>query len=177
MARLLRGKADRILELNRQGVQMVELYAAIFRAQDLHDDDPGFVDLTSPAGIGIGALVYNYDGKVYASDEGRMLAEMDDDLPPRQRPRDDYADIMLSDSLLDPLTQSFAASAPMCATCALEPYCGADPVYHHATAADFLGHKAFSGFCERNTGVFTAILRRARDDSFARHLFYRWANQ
>ena len=24
-------------------------------------------------------LVYNYDGDVYASDEGRMLAEMNDD--------------------------------------------------------------------------------------------------
>src|SRR3546814_3005246 len=40
--------------------------------------DPGYVDLTSPAGIGIGAIVYNYDGAVYASDEARMLAEMGD---------------------------------------------------------------------------------------------------
>ncbi len=44
----------------------------------LTNDDPGYVDLTSPAGIGIGAIVYNYDGDVYASDEGRMLAEMGD---------------------------------------------------------------------------------------------------
>ena len=36
------------------------------------------MDLTSPAGIGIGGLVYNYDGNIYASDEGRMLAEMKD---------------------------------------------------------------------------------------------------
>jgi hypothetical protein len=32
-------------------------------------EDPGYVDLMSPAGIGIGAVVYNYDGHVYASDE------------------------------------------------------------------------------------------------------------
>jgi hypothetical protein len=38
----------------------------------------GYVDLRRPAGIGLGALVYNYDGKVFASDEGRMLAEMGD---------------------------------------------------------------------------------------------------
>ena len=36
----------------------------------------GYVDLMSPAGIGIAGVVYNYDGDVYASDEGRMLAEM-----------------------------------------------------------------------------------------------------
>ena len=44
----------------------------------LADRPLGYVDLRSPAGIGLGALVYNYDGKVFASDEGRMLAEMGD---------------------------------------------------------------------------------------------------
>jgi hypothetical protein len=34
----------------------------------------GYVDLRSPAGAGLGALVYNYDGSVFASVEGRMLA-------------------------------------------------------------------------------------------------------
>ena len=28
--------------------------------------------------IGIGVMVYNYNGEVYLSDEGRMLAEMGD---------------------------------------------------------------------------------------------------
>ena len=57
---------------------MVEQYSAIVLKKMLTNDDPGYVDLTSPAGIGIGAIVYNYDGDVYASDEGRMLAEMGD---------------------------------------------------------------------------------------------------
>src|SRR5262249_8386551 len=35
-----------------------------------------YVDLRNPAGIGLGTLVYNYDGKIFASDEGRMRAEM-----------------------------------------------------------------------------------------------------
>ena len=65
----------------------------------------------------------------------------------------------------------------MCSTCAFEPYCGADPVFHHTTMGDFVGQKAMSAFCQRNMGVFTAVLRRARDDSFARELFLRWANR
>jgi hypothetical protein len=40
---------------------------------------------------------------------------------------------------------------------------------------DFVGHKAESNFCKRNMGVFTTILRRARDDKFAWDLFWRWA--
>ena len=66
---------------------------------------------------------------------------------------------MLSDNLLRPLTESLTLSAPMCATCAFEPYCGADPVFHHATMGnDFTGHKALSAFCQRNMGVFILLL-------------------
>jgi uncharacterized protein len=88
-----------------------------------------------------------------------------------------YRDIMLSDRLLQPLEQSLTLSAPMCSTCAFEPYCGADPVFHHTTMGDFLGQKTMSAFCQRNTGVFTAILSRVRADSFARQLFFQWAHR
>lgn len=166
----------RIAELNRQGIAMVEIYASIIAKKMLTNSDPGYVDLTSPAGIGIGALVYNYDGDVYASDEGRMLAEMGDHTFLLGNVRESsYADIMLSDRLLNPLAESLTLSAPMCATCAFEPYCGADPVFHHATTGDFTGHKALSAFCQRNMGVFTLLLRKMRDDPFFRDLMWRWA--
>jgi uncharacterized protein len=167
---------DQIVELNRQGVPMVEMYASIIAKKMLTNVDPGYVDLTSPAGIGIGALVYNYDGDIYASDEGRMLAEMGDRTFRLGNVHDSsYADIMLSDGLLNPLTESITLSAPMCATCAFEPYCGADPVFHHATMGDFTGHKALSAFCQRNMGVFTLLLRKMRDDPYFRDLLRRWA--
>ncbi len=97
-----------ILELNERGVDVVERYAAIILNKMLTNDDPGYVDLMSPSGIGIGAIVYNYDGDVYASDEGRMLAEMGDTtFRLGNVHRDSYRDIMTSDALLDPLEQSF----------------------------------------------------------------------
>jgi len=97
---------------------MVEIYASIIAKKMLTNADPGYIDLTSPAGIGIGALVYNYDGDIYASDEGRMLAEMGDRTFRLGTVHDSYADIMLSDALLNPLSESITLSAPMCATCA-----------------------------------------------------------
>lgn len=167
---------ERIIELNRQGIPMVEIYASIVAKKILTNTDPGYVDLTSPAGIGIGAIVYNYDGDIYASDEGRMLAEMGDrTFRLGNVHSSSYSDVMLSDELLVPLTESIALSAPMCSTCAFEPYCGADPVFHHATSGDFLGHKALSAFCRRNTGIFTLLLRKMRDDPYARDLMWRWA--
>ena len=167
---------ERVVDLNRQGVPMVEIYASIIARKMLTNTDPGYVDLASPAGIGIGALVYNYDGDIYASDEGRMLAEMGDRTFRLGNVHDSsYADVMLSDALLDPLTGSLTLSAPMCSTCAFEPYCGADPVFHHATTGDFTGHKALSAFCQRNMGVFALLLRKIRDDRYFRDLMWRWA--
>ncbi len=167
---------DYVIELNSKGVPMVEQYAALILKKMLTNDDPGYVDLTSPAGIGIGAIVYNYDGDVYASDEGRMLAEMGDKtFRLGNLHEDSYEEIMLSDALLAPLEESFAPSAPMCQDCAFETYCGSDPTYHHATSGDFLGRKPTSGFCRRNMAIFKLLLDRYEGDAATRALFQTWA--
>jgi uncharacterized protein len=67
-----------ILDINQRGQLFSEFYASLILKRMLSDRPIGYVDLRSPAGIGLGALVYNYDGTVFASDEGRMLAEMGD---------------------------------------------------------------------------------------------------
>src|SRR5262249_45270929 len=109
---------DYILRLNQQGVLIIERYAAIILKKILTNDDPGYVDLASPAGIGIQAIVYNYDGDVYASDEGRMLAEMGDHTFRLGNVHEHtWEELLLSDALLDPLEQSFAHSAPGCNDC------------------------------------------------------------
>ena len=168
---------DYILSLNRSGYAFTEFYAATILAKMLTPFEPGFVDLRSPAGIGIAAIVYNYDGDVYASDESRMLAEMGDKtFRIGNVHRDRYEDIILSDALLDPIEESFAASVPMCSDCAFEPFCGADPVFHHATQGDFVGRKPLSAFCERNMSIFRRLIKLMRNDDDARRIFVRWAN-
>jgi uncharacterized protein len=167
-----------ILELNARGRPVTEVFAAIILKKMFTNDDPGYVDLASPAGIGIRAIVYNYDGDVYASDEGRMLAEMGDTTFRLGNVHEDsYEEIILSDALLDPLEESFALSAPMCSDCAFEPYCGSDPVFHQATAGDYVGRKPLSAFCRRNMGVFRLLLDRYESDPLARDVFLSWAGR
>jgi uncharacterized protein len=168
---------DYIIELNRQGLQFKETYASMILTKMLTPFQPGYVDLMSPAGIGIGALLYNYDGSIFASDESRMLAEMGDKAFRIGNVSDAYETLISSDALLDPLEQSFAASAPMCSTCAYEPYCGSDPVYHHATQGDYVGRKPLSGFCNRNMAIFKGLITRMEADPETRRLFTRWANR
>jgi uncharacterized protein len=167
---------DYILELNARGVAVVETYSALVLKKMLTNANPGYVDLTSPAGIGIGALVYNYDGAVYASDEGRMLAENGDTtFRLGHVVHDSYETLMTGAALLDPLEESYTGSAPQCSDCAFERWCGADPVFHHATAGDPLGRKPESAFCRRNTAVFRYLLDRYTADPQARELFRAWA--
>ena len=167
-----------IIELNRQGHDFVEYSAATILKKILTSEDPGYVDLMSPAGIGIGAVVYNYDGSVYASDESRMLAEMGkDQFKLGHVLTHTYEELFTSPKLLDPLEGSFPYSSPMCHDCAFESYCGADPVYHYAMHGDFVGRKPESDFCRRNMETFRYLLLKMENDPFVKQLFIRWANR
>lgn len=166
-----------ILELNKAGIPFVEHYASLILKKMLTSNDPGYVDLMNPAGAGIAAIVFNYDGSVYASDESRMLAEMgDQSFRLGNVLTDSYEDIILSDALLDALEQSFTLSAPMCSDCAFEPYCGAEPVFHHAIFKDVLGRKSESSFCKRNISIFKHLIGLMQSDASIRRLFIQWAN-
>lgn len=169
---------DYILSLNKAGIPFREFYTSVILQKMLTSDDSGFVDLMSPTGIGIKAIVYNYDGAVYASDESRMLAEMGDHtFRLGNLATDSYDDVFLSEALLNPLEDSFAGSVPMCDECAFEPYCGADPVFHHATQGDYVGRKAESAFCQRSMAICRHLIELMRSDSEVERIFYRWANR
>ena len=135
----------------------------------------GYVDLQSPSGMAISAIVYNYDGDIYASDEARMLAEMGDKkFRLGNVYHDSYEDVILSDTVLDTLETTLAESLPMCNDCGFLPYCGTDPVYHYATQRDAIGHKALSGFCSKNMKIFRYIFTLLEDDPDAREVLLGW---
>src|SRR6202030_2989304 len=105
----------RVLEINRQGKPFREFYATLLLTRMLSDRPIGYVDLRSPAGIGLGALVYNYDGTIFASDEGRMLAEMGDrTFELGHVSTASYRSIVLSDKLISLVSDSLTQCAPEC---------------------------------------------------------------
>lgn len=166
-----------ILALNKAGIPFREEYASLILTKMLTPYGHGFVDLQSPAGAIISAVVFNYDGAIYASDESRMLAEMGNThFRLGQLGRDRYEDVIGSEPLLQALEDSITASSPMCADCAFQPYCGSDPVYHYATQNDWVGHKAFSGFCQKNMAIFEHLLLLLEDgDTETKAILRSWA--
>ncbi len=164
-----------ILRINDQGYPLREEFTAILLQKLLSPRGSTYVDLQSPSGIGIGAIVYNYDGAVYASDEGRMLAEMGDfSYRLGHLSRDTYESVMLSETLLSHLSDTMPEGTPMCSDCAFLPYCGADPVFHQATQGDAIGHKAFSAFCKKQMGVLRHLIGLLEDDAHARQILLGW---
>lgn len=140
-----------ILNVNRGGYRLAEVYTQILLTKILTPYSTGYVDLQSPAGDAWNVLVYNYDGDVYASDESRMLAEMRDrTFKLGNVHRDTRSSLFTSEAALRMFASGCNQSLAGCSDCAFQSYCGADPIYHHATQGDMVGHRPTSGFCYRN---------------------------
>lgn len=167
---------DRIIEVNRGGRPMLEVYAQILLTKILTPFPTGYVDLQSPAGAGIGAVVYNYDGDVYASDEARMLAEMGDEtFRLGSLFENSYEEIFGGPLLRTLVAASCVESLPGCSDCAFQTFCGADPIENHATQGDIFGHRPTSNFCGRNMEIIKHLLRLYHgNDPFVRELFWSW---
>lgn len=166
---------DRILQVNRSGYQLVEIFAQILLTRMFTPFATGYVGLQSPSGAGIGVAVYNYDGDIYAWDEGRMLAEVGD-----QRFRlgnlhaDSYESVFGGQRLRDLVEASCVESTPGCADCAFQPWCGSDPVFAHATQGEVVPHIPSSEYHQKHAFVIRHLLERYRTDESTRKIFRDW---
>lgn len=168
---------DYIIDLNKQGIPMREEYATIILRKIFTPYANGYVDLQSPSGIGLSVLVYNYDGAVYGSDEGRMLAETGDfTFRLGDVHRNSYEQIIGESQLLPIVYESMAEGIPQCTDCAFLPWCGTDPVFHHATQGDFVGRRPTSAYCQRNMGVFRILIDKMESDAGAAAIMRRWVS-
>jgi His-Xaa-Ser system radical SAM maturase HxsB len=132
-----------ILELNKKGVEILERQAALFLTKLLTPQDPNFLDLRSPCGAGVGQIAYNFDGKVFTCDEGRMVYEMGDDVFLIGDARElDYRDIVISDTVKSTLIASDVDGLPGCDTDVYRPYIGVCPVYNYSQQSSLAGNMA-----------------------------------
>jgi His-Xaa-Ser system radical SAM maturase HxsB len=165
-----------IIELNRKGVSMIELYSQLLLKKILTPFATGYVDLQSPAGAGIGVVVYNYDGDVYPTDEARMLLEMGD---PTFRlgsvHTNTYEQIFGGEVLRTLVSASTVESLPGCADCAFQTYCGCDPIENYATQGNIFGNRPTSNFHRRNLEIIKHLLGLYHgSDKFVGRLFLSW---
>jgi His-Xaa-Ser system radical SAM maturase HxsB len=169
---------DHLLAVNRSGYFMEETYGRMLLGQLLTPFSHGYVDLRSPTGAGLGAVVYDYDGAVYPSDEARMLASMGDRSFAMGRVNHPVTTWLESSAMQKVLVAGVAETLPTCADCAFVPFCGADPIDHFARHGDTFGHRPTSDFCRKQMGLFDLLLERWETGSaHDRQILESWAHR
>ncbi|WP_370153684.1 His-Xaa-Ser system radical SAM maturase HxsB [Ferrovibrio sp.] len=167
-----------ILDLNAAGEPFEETYTAILLRHILTPFHSGYLDLRSPAGAGLGVLVYNYDGRVFPADEARMAAETGDDRFAMGKVSDPFDVLMSSEAMRWLATGAVSEHLPGCRNCAFVPYCGSDPVYHATIHGDPAANRSGTEFCQKHTHIFQSLFRRiATADAETMRTFVSWAMQ
>lgn len=168
---------NRIIEYNLSGHFFREEYATIILKKILSPFPVGYVDLQSPAGMINKVIVFNYDGKVYASDEARMLAENHDyTFYLGSLDENTYDDIFFNENVSLISDCMVNESLAGCSECAFQSYCGADPVFHYSTQGDMYGNRADSLFCKKNMEIIRYLFELMDNNKKIEEIFYNWIN-
>jgi radical SAM protein with 4Fe4S-binding SPASM domain len=171
-----RQAVDYMLELNQQGVQILERFAAIFLTKILGGEDPNFLDIRNPCGAGIGQIAYNYDGKVFTCDEGRMLHEMGDStFLLGEVGTSSYRQLLGHETVRALAIASNLDAQPDCVNCAYNPYCGVCPVHNHKTQGSIFGRMRESTLCAVHKGIQDYLFEKlGQNDPQVMETFRRW---
>ncbi|GMV44156.1 MAG: hypothetical protein AMXMBFR64_58720 [Myxococcales bacterium] len=153
-----------MIQLNLEGVEVLERNAGIFLTKILSGEEPNFLDIRSPCGAGIGQVAYNHDGQVFTCDEGRMVHEMGDPAFLIGDARDDsWASIIAHPTVRSLVMASTLDGQPGCSTCAYKPYCGVCPVVSYEEQGSIHGRTLETTICQKHMGIQDFLFRLLRD--------------
>ncbi|HUW19429.1 MAG TPA: His-Xaa-Ser system radical SAM maturase HxsB [Sedimentisphaerales bacterium] len=144
---------EHIIKLNLAGTHFVEEYSCLLLTRMLTPFTTGYVDLQSPTGAGIGGVIYDYDGRIYVADEGRMLAKEGDTKFLMGHVDGQFEAIFGGATVRRTIEVSCVECLPQCIDCAFQMWCGADPVRNYAIQGDLVGHRPTNEFCRKNMGI------------------------
>ncbi len=164
-----------IINENMNGRSIVEHSLAIHIKRMLRPNFSGYADLKSPGGVLLNAIVFDYDGKVYGSDEARMLQ--------RTIPTNDFSlgdcsspNIENNDLYAHILENSFNDFHPGCEDCAYQPYCGVDPMQSISTQGEPVGDKSILYFCAYHKSMFSLCSEILSGCGLEKEMIEGWAD-
>jgi His-Xaa-Ser system radical SAM maturase HxsB len=176
------GKAlDYIIDLNIKGKKFYERGSRIMLQKILNHDDPGFTELRSPCGAVTGQLLYNYDGRIFSCDEGRMCGDdtfQIGDLKGKEAKRGNskkyYGKIINSPKTKTILTASTLDNS-QCDLCVYKPYCGICPVMNYTLYGNLFPAGPCNDWCKLHQGMFDYIFKKMRQPKVMK-VFKSWAS-
>jgi len=171
---------DYIIELNLDGVEVMEGTAATLLTKILTPDDPNYVDIRSPCGAATGQVAYDHDGTVFPCDEARMLAAMGDPfLQLGTVQTTTMPEVLTHPTVRAMAVASITDALPMCSTCWNAPFCGVCPVHSYKTHGDLFGQRVQSPLCKSYMTMSALLLEKLGSDEDGRieKILRRWVIQ
>ena len=162
---------DYIISINLKGKLFSERGARIMLQKILTDQDGGYLDLRSPCGAAIGQVVYNYDGKIYTCDEGRMLK--DDAFMIGDVSKDKYQKIISNDKIKTMITASTLENLT-CDYCVYKPYCGVCPVINYALYGNIFPQMPNTDWCKTHKGMLDYLFDKIENKKIKEEVFDKW---
>ncbi|MSQ82566.1 MAG: His-Xaa-Ser system radical SAM maturase HxsB [Myxococcales bacterium] len=164
-----------IIELNKQGTQVMERHAAIMLAKILDDAEPNYLDLRTPGGACIGQIGYAPDGSIYSSDEGRFVASMGDEMFKLGTVNDSYDHLMTNAQTRAMVMAGLNDGQPDCVSCVYKPWCGQQVEYNYKTQGSLHGRMRDSNWCKKHKSIFDYLMAKVeRGDPEEMRIFERW---
>ena len=166
-----------IIQINLQGKSFPEIFATILLSRILTPFSTGFVDLQSPAGAGISCLLYDVNGDIFVSDEGRMLYRTTNDKKfcIGNAHYNLWQEVLCNPELIEIAFNSCIDAIPGCSWCVYKPYCGSDPIRNYITQGDMVGPRPTNDFCKEHFSIFKILfdyLELENDD--IEDVFWSW---
>lgn len=163
-----------ILKLNAKGRKIYERTAWIFLKKILCNTDPNYLDSRSPCGAGIGQLAYNFNGDVYACDEGRMLSAGSNDESFRLGNvfKNRLSDLIDHTTVKSICFASCLDNIPGCSDCVYKPYCGICPLYTYAAEGNLFIKSKEKSKCQTNSYILNILFKELQTPAIK--IFKRW---
>lgn len=164
-----------LLEHNRNGIRMSEGHARIFLKKILTGYSENYMELRSPCGAGIGQMAYYYDGNIYTCDEGRMVAEMGDQMFCLGNVNySTYDDLMENRVCKVTCQASVLESLPGCCDCVYHPYCGVCPVISYASDNSIYTRESNVYRCKIYKGILDILFEILLEEPGAEDILKAW---
>ncbi len=160
---------DYIISANEKGRIIIERESGIMLQKIMTMKNSGYTDLDSPCGAVFRQITYNYNGKIYTCDEGRMIG---DDTFLIGDITNSYQEIILNDKAKTMIAASCLENTT-CDQCVYKPYCGICPVKNYVYYGNLFPQIINTDHCKIKKAQFNYLFSRIQDEKI-RMIFEKW---
>lgn len=139
--------------------------AALYLERILNKCSVNHTEFRSPCGAAVGQMAVNYDGKIYTCDEGRMIANMGDEIFKLGTVENSYRELITSPVAHAVCTASCVESLPFCSDCAYSPYCAVCPAINYGIEGDLISHVKDSYKCVISKGIIRFLINKLESNN------------